>query len=184
MTEPQPQPAFHFVCTHAEAIQLVDSRDNFWVCDCGCRKNTGNCQKSRIDVCLMFRGDMEGNWSNYHRITDIEVTAILAEADFNNLVSRPFRNDKDRSIVDGICFCCDCCCEYFTKPGEICDKGKLIERTDMDLCTHCGDCVDVCYFQARDLDGGKLTLDRENCYGCGLCVGSCPEDCIEITTRI
>jgi Fe-S-cluster-containing hydrogenase component 2 len=43
--------------------------------------------------------------------------------------------------------------------------------------------VEVCYFGARKMDGGELTLDRDNCYGCGLCVEVCPEDCLKMVPR-
>ena len=31
--------------------------------------------------------------------------------------------------------------------------------------------------------GETLTVEHENCYGCGLCVATCPEDCIAMATR-
>lgn len=88
------------------------------------------------------------------------------------------------TITDGICFCCDDCCEYFTNPGEIkCDKGKFIEQTDREKCNDCGICVTVCYFGTRKMDDGELMIDRDHCYGCGLCLEVCPEDCLEMVPR-
>jgi len=131
----------------------------------------------------MFRGDFEQSGSNLHEASIDEVKSILDETGDKNLVSRPFRNDKDRSLIDGICFCCECCCEYFTKPDEICDKGKFIEKTDESMCNFCGDCVDVCYFKAREVEDEKLSVNRDNCYGCGLCAKVCPEECVEMAAR-
>jgi heterodisulfide reductase subunit A-like polyferredoxin len=85
--------------------------------------------------------------------------------------------------TDGICFCCDDCCDYFVKPGEKCDKGDLIESTDSDRCKNCGACVEVCYFRAREVEDGRLTVEAENCYGCGLCTDVCPEACIQMVSR-
>jgi len=54
----------------------------------------------------------------------------------------------------------------------------------MESCIHCGECIEVCYFRARDMgDGEHILVDREKCYGCGLCVKVCPEGCIEMTKR-
>jgi ferredoxin len=53
----------------------------------------------------------------------------------------------------------------------------------MEECTHCGACEDVCYFKARKMNDDKLTIARNNCYGCGLCVLSCPTECITMEKR-
>jgi ferredoxin len=53
----------------------------------------------------------------------------------------------------------------------------------MDGCTHCGDCVGVCFFGARKMDDGELKLNRDECYGCGLCVDVCPPACVEMLPR-
>ncbi len=185
MSDTQSQPAFHFVCTHEEATEIINKHGKFWVCNCGCREDRdGGCKRSRIDLCLMFRGDFEQTGTNRHEASLAEVKAIFAEAEDKHLVYRPFRNDNDRSLIDGICFCCDCCCEYFSNPDEICDKGKLIERTDEELCSLCGECMDVCYFKARDIEDDRMLVNRDECYGCGLCATTCPEDCIEMVARV
>ncbi len=173
---------FHYVATHEEAEELIKKQDSFWVSDCGCRENRGNkCQRSRIDLCLMFRGDMEASGKNMHATSKDEVYGIMKEAGEKYLVARPFRNEKDRTITEGICFCCDECCEYFTKNDEVCDKGAYIELTDFDSCKACGTCVDVCYFRARRLND-ELKVIGEKCYGCGLCADVCPERCIQMVT--
>jgi ferredoxin len=173
----------HYVCTLDEAKMLCDAYTQFWVSDCGCREgNKEGCARSRIDVCLMFSAGQGASGSGKREITKKDVAAILVEARDKNLVARPFRSD-DRTAIDGICFCCDDCCGYFLDPKEICDKGALIEKTDKKICTQCGACVPACYFKARSMNGEKLAIDRERCYGCGLCAGSCPADCIEIIKR-
>jgi ferredoxin len=177
--------AFHYVCTREKARQIAGRHHRFWVSNCGCREKREQCSRSRIDVCLMFRDDIAGSGGSGKReISFVELEEIFQEAKEKHLVTRPFRNEKNMAQTDGICFCCDDCCEYFLNPSENkCDKGEFIERTDRDGCTNCGICVEVCYFGARKMDGEKLTLDRDNCYGCGLCVDVCPEDCVETVTR-
>jgi NAD-dependent dihydropyrimidine dehydrogenase PreA subunit len=131
----------------------------------------------------MFRDDVGASGSGLREISSEEVSDILLEAQEKHLVPRPFRNQSDKTRADGICFCCDDCCGYFLSPEEVCDKGSQIEVTDLDRCTACGTCVDVCYFDARSLDDGKLMIVQDNCYGCGLCVDVCPEGCIDMAAR-
>jgi len=178
----------HFVCTREEAEGMIEVRDRFWVSDCGCRVGKGHCERSRTDVCLGFREDYTSTDSGRREITRAEVAELLALAREKHLVTRPFR-DEEMSGPGGICFCCDDCCGYFQtdadsgEPVYVCDKGALREQTDMDSCTQCGDCADVCYFGARKMHEDELTIDREKCYGCGLCRDVCGPGCIEMVGR-
>ena len=175
--------AFHYVCTWDEARALVDKNDRYWISNCGCRERQGSCKRSRLDVCLIFNPEDEGSGSDKKEVARAQVEEILKEAETKYLVARPFRVEKDMTLTGGICFCCDDCCGYFLDPTEKCDRGRLIESTNFDLCTHCGICVDVCYFLTRTMVDGKLTIDPDFCFGCGLCVPICPEKCIDMVAR-
>ena len=170
----------HYVATREEARRLISKHKKFWVSNCGCREGKGTCGRSRMDVCLYFNRNFPSTGSHRKSITNAGVEAILDEAEAKHLVARPFRNEQDPGITDGICFCCDDCCSYFLNPAEKCDKGAYRESTDMNKCTHCGACVDVCYFNARTMKHDKLVINPDNCYGCGLCLDVCPEDCIQM----
>jgi Pyruvate/2-oxoacid:ferredoxin oxidoreductase delta subunit len=173
----------HYVCTWDEAGALIDTHDKFWVSNCGCRERRGGCARSRMDVCLMFNPEDQGSGSGKKEITRSQADEILKEAKAKYLVTRPFRNDLNKTVTDGICFCCDDCCGYFLDPTDKCDRGNLIEITDLNQCTHCGLCVDVCYFLTRTMVEGKINVDRDYCFGCGLCVAICPEKCIDMILR-
>ena len=175
--------SFHYVCTRPEAQDIISGYSRFWVANCGCRESRGKCDRSRMDVCLMFRDDIGSSGTGLREISAAEVKDILAEAQEKHLVPRPFRNQEDKTRADGICFCCDDCCGYFLSPEEVCDRGSQIERTDLDRCTACGVCADVCYFGARSMADEALTIVKDSCYGCGLCVDVCPEGCVEMIAR-
>lgn len=171
----------HYVCTHNEAKDLLAEHDRYWLANCGCRESTGYCQRSRMDVCLQFT-DGPSSGGDLHEITSPEAEELLQEAARHHLVARPWRSTSQKEQVEGICFCCDDCCGYFLNPGDVCDKGSRIERTDMTRCTQCGACIDVCYFQARTMPG-PLVVSSDRCYGCGLCRSVCPEECITMVKR-
>ncbi len=176
--------AFHYVCTHDEARDLIDSESRFWLSHCGCREGRGHCERSRIDVCLQFRSDAAAPTTDRHEITRDEVERVLAEAAEKRLVARPYRDEKTRTLTHGICFCCDDCCGYFLNAEERCDMGKMIEATDLGQCNDCMSCVDACYFGARMSEGGTFRVARDQCYGCGLCVDACPTECITLVSRV
>lgn len=175
--------ALHYVCTLDQARDLIRTRRQFWVSNCGCREGKGGCARSRMDVCLYFNPEFPSTGSNHREVSLADVEEILREAEGKHLVTRPFRGETDRTRTDGVCFCCNDCCAYFQHPGEKCDKGSLIERTDAEQCDDCEACVDVCHFGARRMEDGSLVIDEDNCYGCGLCAEVCPQDCIEMVGR-
>ncbi|MBU0508815.1 4Fe-4S binding protein [bacterium] len=172
----------HYVCTHEQARALIEARRQFFISNCGCREDHGACKRSRMDVCLSFSASDTGSGTGLRPATLEDALAILLEAQNKQLVARPFRND-DRNATSGICFCCDDCCSYFANPEEPCDRGELVAATDFDDCTHCGFCMDVCHFHAREMMDGKLVERIDACYGCGLCVSACPEECISMRAR-
>lgn len=172
----------HYVCTHEEAERLIRASSFFSLCNCGCRESQGTCGRSRMDVCLSFDPDDTASGSGARQVGLEEALEVLAEARAKRLVTRPWRT-ADRKGTAGICNCCDDCCGYFTDPDEKCDKGAMIESTDMSACTSCGLCEPACYFGARHVGGDGLEVDRALCYGCGLCRRACPADCIAMVPR-
>ena len=179
------RPNMHFVCTRAEAAALIEAAEEYWIGVCGCRKGRGGCDKSGMDVCLEFRESTAAEGDGRRKVGRADALELLELAEEKHLVTRPFR-DESRTRVDGICFCCDCCCEYShggDDGGYACDRGSQVEQTDMDVCTDCGECVDVCFFGARMMDGAGLRVRTEECFGCGLCVDVCPVECIRMVSR-
>ena len=177
---------FHYVATRGEAEALIDQFGRFWVSNCGCREEGRGCERSRTDVCLFFDPSMGGTGSDFRMVSREFVDGIVQEARDKRLVVRPFRYEEDKTRTQGICFCCDDCCAYFNREeshaGD-CDPGRYVERTDMEDCTHCAACEEVCYFGARKMAGDALQVDSGKCYGCALCLDVCPEDCIVMVER-
>ena len=175
--------AQHYVCMHQQALELISQQNQFWLYTCGCRAGGKGCQRSQADVCLTFNAEALAGQSGHHEVSRSEAERVEQAAQDQHLVARPFRNPANPQQIDGICHCCDDCCSYFIEPGEACDKGSLIEATDLDARNNYGKCVEVCYFGARSMALRALTLQREACYGCGLCVDMCPTDAIRMALR-
>jgi heterodisulfide reductase subunit A len=59
-------------------------------------------------------------------------------------------------------------------------EGNTAE-VDIDVCTGCGTCIDVCPYGAIDRDEDrKAFVTPVLCKGCGTCVATCPERAIDI----
>lgn len=58
--------------------------------------------------------------------------------------------------------------------------GGGLAVIDPDKCTQCGQCIDLCRFDAISDD---FIVDEIDCEGCGVCVDLCPEKAIEFPTQ-
>ncbi|MCK5037694.1 MAG: 4Fe-4S binding protein [Thermoplasmata archaeon] len=53
---------------------------------------------------------------------------------------------------------------------------KGAQGYDMEVCNHCGLCIDMCPVQAlKRLNSGIVVLSKKTCIGCQACVGFCPQ---------
>ena len=80
-----------------------------------------------------------------------------------------------------LCSCCACCChdlQLMLDFGQdaLVVHSDFVAETDDQQCVHCGDCVARCAFKGRRIEGGELVYDPGDCYGCGLCVTTCPAE--------
>jgi ferredoxin len=58
-----------------------------------------------------------------------------------------------------------------------------VVEVDVDHCTGCGLCVDVCPAGALAL-AETVAVEPRRCSGCGLCVGACPAGALALVTRL
>lgn len=72
----------------------------------------------------------------------------------------------------------------YIKPTDQLDlmPGKVLAEIDYSKCTECGICVDnVCI--APYMDNGRVTINSENCNGCGGCLMMCPRNAINLVLK-
>lgn len=60
-------------------------------------------------------------------------------------------------------------------------KGGFKAEVDKSKCSECGNCVEVCRYDAI---GDKFEIDDLSCEGCGVCAYFCPEDAIDMIQQI
>ena len=63
-----------------------------------------------------------------------------------------------------------------TRPqfNEIGLMGRVRPEIDLEKCTGCGKCVEVCKVAATKIVDGKAVIDYNKCVMCGRCVVNCP----------
>lgn len=59
------------------------------------------------------------------------------------------------------------------------EVGILIPEVNLDRCTFCGRCAEVCVWHAIAVVGKKVLVFPELCHGCGSCTLNCPEGAID-----
>lgn len=64
------------------------------------------------------------------------------------------------------------------------DTGVLVPEVNLEKCTYCGRCSEVCVWNAIAVAGEKVLVFRDLCHGCGSCSLVCPEDAIAEITHV
>ncbi len=58
------------------------------------------------------------------------------------------------------------------------EVGQMIPEIDLERCTFCGRCAEVCQYHAIAVVGRKVLVFPELCHGCGSCTLNCPTNAI------
>jgi NAD-dependent dihydropyrimidine dehydrogenase PreA subunit len=170
---------------------ILKNPDSIAVGECICRATSENpCLSSdEMDVCL-FVGDPHASFladqnPKFRKISQDEAVRILKTAHEKGFVHcAEFKKELGRKFI-AICNCCSCCClgiqMWNLLEGQVpflAPSGYVAEINDS--CTGCGDCVDICKFNAiqQDEDGQQAVIIPEKCMGCGICEDKCPTESI------
>ncbi len=58
------------------------------------------------------------------------------------------------------------------------EVGLMIPQVDLEACTFCGRCAEVCQYHAIAVVGERVLVFPELCHGCGSCTLNCPTGAI------
>jgi Pyruvate/2-oxoacid:ferredoxin oxidoreductase delta subunit len=156
--------------------------------DCGCRVKLRKCA-APVDVCLSLdERARESMKQGARRISLAQALVTLKQSHEAGLVHMAF-TWKGKEKPEVICSCCSCCCHSlsalvrFGIPDHVV-ASEYVAQQNLDTCSNCGTCVQRCQFHARQLDSdNKLVFNQAKCFGCGLCITTCPTDSITLVAR-
>lgn len=179
--------AKQWVIPTAKAIEILRKAESFAFTECGCRLAFRRCSNP-IDTCLLIGkfADLEVQKGLAHRISLQEAEQVLKKANEHGLIHLTIYTPGQG--VYALCSCCECCChdlqimKKFGRPDFIA-KSEYVAETNLDQCSHCGDCVERCVFEARTVVEGRLQYDARKCFGCGLCVTTCSTGASNLVER-
>ena len=119
------------------------------------------------------------------QVSKEEALRVLKEAEEAGLVHC---SSNTSEAINFICNCCSCHCGIM-RSIVVADApfaaavSSFTLSVDEEECTGCGDCVDRCQVFAITLEDDKLVLNVERCIGCGLCVSDCPTGALRLVPR-
>jgi Pyruvate/2-oxoacid:ferredoxin oxidoreductase delta subunit len=179
--KPIPRTDLEQVIPYARAREIIlKNPDHIVVLDCPCRKARKNpCLP--LDVCLIVGEPFASFTIDHHpgrarRITQAEAVEILRAEDERGHVHHAFFKDAALNRFYAICNCCSCCCgamQAHHHGTPMLASSGFVNSIDQSICIACGECVELCQFDALAVVDGQTATDHEKCFGCGVCVHHC-----------
>lgn len=171
--------------------RFEDAEGHFYAFRCNCNAYIGGCsdRRDKSKVCLHSKVNVPGintmaDRGAVQEISKEELIRHLEEADRMGLVHKGHTQNGE---VD-TCDCCTCCCIHFGNINEYEMKGDVIKTdyvitVDEDNCIGCGACEDACPFGALELGDAIISASSSKCWGCGVCRNACTQDALVIKKR-
>jgi NAD-dependent dihydropyrimidine dehydrogenase PreA subunit len=171
--------------------KIVDMQDSIVRFPCQCRLLTTG-REARY--CLGIGIDLPGILGEYpdlsHSLEVLEkeeAKKILRSFDQQGLVHSVWTFKTP--YIGGICNCDQDCLAYRvhvkTNLLPTMFRAEYVGQVNWDLCNGCQECLWQCQFGAIRYSNtlNKATIDLKECFGCGLCRATCPQEAITLKSR-
>ncbi len=119
-------------------------------------------------------------------ITKKEALEVIRKSEEAGLVHMV---DNAREGIKHTCNCCGCCCWSVGTirrkkiPRDVLMATYFLRETDLEKCTGCGHCVDICPVQVIHMEGDFPVIDKDWCIGCGVCAVPCPVGAVKLVRK-
>jgi len=166
---------------------ILNNPDHIVALECPCRSAREHpCLP--LDVCLIIGEPFAGFVHEHHpdrsrRISVEQAQGILLAEHARGHVQHAFFKDAMLNRFYAICNCCSCCCgamQAVRGGSPMLASSGYVSLISQDTCIGCGDCVDICPFDAIELVDGYALVDRAACMGCGVCVDECSQEAAQL----
>jgi NAD-dependent dihydropyrimidine dehydrogenase PreA subunit len=172
------------IIPYERVSQIIKKARRVAVQRCTCRVRERRCNNP-LETCISLN-----DLADYVISRDIgrEISVEKAFKIINNcenlgLVHQTVNSDTP----DVICNCCPCCCSflrsiiYYGKKASSA-KSRYMATFDKEKCNTCKDlvCVEKCVFGGITKRDGKLYINHNMCWGCGLCASVCPKNAVKM----
>ncbi|WP_458406055.1 DUF362 domain-containing protein [Methanobrevibacter sp.] len=179
--------------------EVIKQCDDIVIMDtCLCR-TSNKCEDYPQDIGCIFLGPTSRKIPRTigHTATVEEALAHIDKADAAGLSHLIGRNKIDSVWMNArpdeglltICHCCPCCCLWKVIPHleeEISSKVTKLDGVNVkfheEKCKKCLKCAkeNVCMFDALTVKDRVVSINYDNCLGCGLCTHVCKFDALTI----
>lgn len=172
----------HAVLPFDQMEKVIQKANVIAVAHCSCRVNAELLGRKRcnydMEVCIKFDELAEYviDRGLAREITKDEAREIVRKSEEAGLVHMI---DNAQVDIKHTCNCCSCCCwsvgtiKRRKIPRDVLVATYFIRETEKEVCTGCGQCIDICPVDAIAVEADCVVIDNEWCIGCGLCIGQC-----------
>jgi hypothetical protein len=180
--------ATQVVLSQPEMEALLASAECIALADCECRLEERKCG-APLDTCLVLdesaRKDIAEGRAKPVSLS--EALDTLRRSHQAGLVHLAYRRESSNA-TEIVCSCCSCCCWFLNQLKrfdyhDALAESALVAAFDPALCDDCGVCLERCQFRAWARVDGAVHLHATHCFGCGLCVTTCPAGAVSLVER-
>lgn len=171
------------VVTHQQAAAFLDAitgleNTQIAVGPCMCQKALRKKKGTYIKDMVILSGAeayKRAYGSEYKDLSPGEAKKLLWQLHDEGLIPAFFSCLRSEGWIYAICNCESEICLPFRAhqaAGGVMYRGRDIVSLDKEKCTGCGICVERCLFDANTMND-VADVELKKCYGCGLCVSTC-----------